>query len=60
MTEESVFLAALERTDPADRQAFLDQACAGDAALRQRIELLLAAYAAGQDKLEPPAPDQAT
>src|SRR5262245_1086944 len=58
MTEESLFLAALERTDPADRQAFLDQACAGDAELRRRIDLLLAAYAAGQDKLEPAAPVQ--
>jgi tetratricopeptide (TPR) repeat protein len=57
MTEESLFLAALERTDPAERQAFLDQACAGDAELRRRIELLLAAYAAGQDKLEPAAHD---
>jgi eukaryotic-like serine/threonine-protein kinase len=57
MTEESLFLAALERTDPADRQAFLDQACAGDTELRRRIELLLAAYAAGKDKLEPPVPD---
>jgi WD40 repeat protein len=56
MTEESLFLAALERTDPAERQVFLDQACAGDAELRQRIERLLAAYAVGQDKLEPPAP----
>jgi hypothetical protein len=42
MTEESQFLAVLERTDPADRQAFLDQVCAGDGELRQRIELLLA------------------
>jgi WD40 repeat protein len=57
MSEESLFLAALRRTDPADRQAFLEQACAGDAELRRRIEMLLAAYAAGQDKLEPPAPD---
>jgi WD40 repeat protein len=56
MTEESLFLAALERTDPAERQAFLEQACAGDAELRQRIGRLLTAYAAGQDKLEPPAP----
>jgi WD40 repeat protein len=57
MTEESLFLAALERTDPADQKAFLDQACAGDTELRRRIEVLLAAYAAGQDKLEPAAPD---
>src|SRR5262249_50237007 len=59
MTEESLFLAALERADLASRQAFLEQACAGDAELRQRVELLLSAYAAGQDRLEPPAPARA-
>ena len=57
MTEESLFLAALERTDPEVRRAFLDQACAGDADLRRRMDLLLAAFAAGKDKLEPPAAD---
>src|SRR6516225_8320532 len=60
MSEESLFLAALDRTDAADRQALLDQACAGDAELRRRVELLLAAYAAGHDKLEPAAHDPAT
>jgi eukaryotic-like serine/threonine-protein kinase len=39
---EAIFFAALERA-PADRAAFLDQACAGDAALRARIEQMLAA-----------------
>ncbi len=32
-----IFLAATERT-PAERAAYLDEACAGDAALRQRVE----------------------
>jgi serine/threonine-protein kinase len=41
---EAVFLAALERS-PATRQAFLDQACGGDAALRQEVESLLQADA---------------
>src|SRR5262249_14437111 len=44
MTEESLFAAALERTAAAERQAFLDEACAGDVALRQRVERLLAAH----------------
>src|SRR5262245_44574849 len=33
--------AALER-DPKERAAFLDEACAGDEALRQEVEALLA------------------
>jgi serine/threonine protein kinase len=39
---EAIFFAALERP-PAEQAAFLDQACAGDAALRARIEQMLAA-----------------
>jgi WD40 repeat protein len=38
-----IFLAAAERA-PADRAAFLDEACAGDAALRRRVEALLPAH----------------
>jgi tetratricopeptide (TPR) repeat protein len=38
-----LFLAALERP-PAERAAYLEAACAGDAALRQRVEALLAAH----------------
>jgi serine/threonine protein kinase/tetratricopeptide (TPR) repeat protein len=41
MTEREIFVAALHKTD-AERAAYLDEACAGDAALRQRIETLLA------------------
>src|SRR5262245_44619730 len=43
MNEESLFAAALELPTTADRQAVLDDACAGDACLRQRVEKLLAA-----------------
>src|SRR4051794_6590417 len=43
MSEESLFVAALTRTDPAERRKFLDEACAGDEPLRQRVEKLLAA-----------------
>ena len=39
---ESLFHAALERT-PSERTAFLAAACAGDDALRRKVELLLAA-----------------
>src|SRR5262249_32412890 len=43
MDEESLFAAALQMPDAAQRRAFLDEACAGDVRLRQRVELLLAA-----------------
>ncbi|MHC1768592.1 MAG: protein kinase [Verrucomicrobiia bacterium] len=47
--EKSLFVAARELTDPAQRRAFLDAACAGDPAMRQRLEDLLQAEAeAGQ------------
>ena len=55
MTERSIFLAALDRPDPADRAAYLDQACAGDADLRHRVEDLLAAHNEPGDFLEAPA-----
>src|ERR1044071_3180373 len=36
-----VFLTALDKANPAERAAFLDVACAGDAALRQHVDELL-------------------
>src|SRR5262245_57078874 len=42
--EEALFRAAVELTSGSTRQAFLDQACLGDPALRQRLEALLAAH----------------
>jgi WD40 repeat protein/serine/threonine protein kinase len=41
---ESIFFAALERESPTERAAWLDEACAGDAVLRRRVEQLLAAH----------------
>jgi serine/threonine protein kinase len=57
MNERALFIAALEKDDPAERAAFLDQACAGDRPLRQRIERLLKAHEPGDSFLEhrPPA-----
>ncbi len=41
---ESIFATALEK--PAgERSAYLEQSCAGDPALRQRIDALLQAHA---------------
>jgi predicted Ser/Thr protein kinase len=44
MTEESLFEAALEIADPAQRLAFLKDACGGDAILLERLQALLAAH----------------
>jgi WD40 repeat protein/serine/threonine protein kinase len=53
MTERELFEAALE-LPPADRPAFLDGHCAGDAALRQRLEALLAKHDQAGSFLEEP------
>jgi serine/threonine protein kinase/WD40 repeat protein len=58
MSEETLFHRALER--PAgERAAFLDQACAGDAALRRRVEALLRAHDQPGSFLAKPALDPA-
>jgi tetratricopeptide (TPR) repeat protein len=44
VNERNIFLAAVTRTSPADQAAYLNQACAGDAESRQRIEALLQAH----------------
>jgi serine/threonine protein kinase len=44
MTEETVFAAALAKKTPTERAAFLDEACSGDVALRQRVEALLQSH----------------
>ena len=44
MSERDIFIAALQKEQPAERSAYLDEACAGDAALRRRVEALLAAH----------------
>ena len=41
---ESIFFAALEKTDPAERAAYLDEACRGDDDLRRQVERLLEAH----------------
>jgi serine/threonine protein kinase/tetratricopeptide (TPR) repeat protein len=49
-----VFAEALDRP-PAERKAFLDEACAGDAELRRAVERLLLADEASDTFLEQPA-----
>ena len=55
MNEESLFVAALEKPTSADRQAFLEEACAGDKALRRGVERLLAAHLKTLGILDRPA-----
>src|SRR6516225_4937800 len=41
---KAVFLEAVEKHDPDQWPAFLDQACAGQPELRHRVEMLLASH----------------
>jgi len=54
MNEQSVFIAALEQ-DPAERRAFLDNACADNPELRQRVEKLIASHEAAVSFMDQPA-----
>ena len=53
---EEIFGQALGIADTAERQAFLEQACGGDVALRQEVESLLVANSAAGDFLRHPGP----
>ena len=44
MNERTIFLEALEKDNPEQRSAFLDDVCGEDAELRQRVETLLSAH----------------
>jgi serine/threonine protein kinase/WD40 repeat protein len=64
MTDETIFAAALEKTDLAKRSAYLDGACPDDPEQRKRIESLLEAHDKASGFLErpavsPPDPDHA-
>ncbi|MBX9579006.1 MAG: protein kinase [Gemmataceae bacterium] len=52
---EAIYLAAAERSDPAERAAYLDDACGADADLRRRVDELLAAHPKLGRFLEPPS-----
>lgn len=42
--ERDIFDAALARSEPAERSAYLDETCAGDDSLRRRLQALLDAH----------------
>ena len=52
LSEESLFVAALDIADPAQRLAYLDEACTGNPELRQRLDVLLRAHAVAGNYLE--------
>ncbi|MCI0462919.1 MAG: hypothetical protein L0Z62_38730, partial [Gemmataceae bacterium] len=55
MNESQVFANALKFATPAERAAYLDEACAGDPQLRAGVEALLQAHASDPGFLEQPA-----
>jgi WD40 repeat protein len=56
---EAIFSAALEKSSPEERSVLLDESCAGDPALRQRVEALLRAHQDASGFLQGPLPDVA-
>ncbi len=53
---EAVFNEAVSKSAPAERAAYLDQACGGDAELRERVERLLASHDAAGSFMATPDP----
>src|SRR5262245_24356839 len=57
MREREIFIEALQKTDPAQRLAYLDAACAGNQCLRQCVIQLLAEHEKNESFfLDAPAP----
>jgi serine/threonine protein kinase len=54
MKAEEIFLAALEKSSPTERAAYLDQVCGDDAGLRRWVEGLLRSHEQGGSFLEGP------
>src|SRR5262249_14057462 len=55
MTERDVFIGALQKEDRAQRQAYLDEACAAQPELRCQVEELLRLYKGAGSFLQNPA-----
>jgi serine/threonine protein kinase len=60
MRAQTIFTAALQKNDPAERMAYLDEACAGNSALRQCVEALLKLPLEARRFLEQPIEQAAT
>ena len=59
MTERDIFIAALQKEDLAERQAYLDEACAGQSELRRQVEHLLRLDKNAGSFMEAPAAESA-
>ena len=57
MNAEEIFHKAIEIMDPAERAAYLDQACEGDDPLRVEVQALIDAHEQAGDFLESPPAD---
>src|SRR5688572_11646550 len=55
MSEEKIFLDALEISDPTERIAYLEKVCADDPPLRERVEALLRSHHDPDSFLDHPA-----
>src|SRR5271165_3258734 len=58
MNERTIFMSALEIEDQQSRSAYLDQACQGQAEIRERVEKLLNALTCAGNFLDKPAFDE--
>jgi WD40 repeat protein/serine/threonine protein kinase len=56
---DSIFTSAIELPNPADRSAYIARACGADAALRAKVEVLVAAHFQAGSFLDDPAPELA-
>src|SRR5437016_4248195 len=52
---KEIFLAAVEKSNAAERDAYMQQACGQDEALRRQVDALLSRHAHAGSFLEPPA-----
>src|SRR5262249_61605455 len=57
---KEIFLGALEKSDPGERQAYLQEACAGDRELQEQVEALLKSNDQAGSFLERPFEEQGT
>src|SRR5437763_651842 len=53
---KEIFLAAAEKPDPSERDAYVQEACGQDKDLRQQVDALLDKHAQAGSFLESPAP----
>ena len=54
MNEQSLFIAALEKQKPEERELLLEQACAGNPELRHRVDKLLERHSLADSLLDEP------